>query len=265
MLRGALVLALTGAAAATALFVASIVPRSDTAQSDRPRFTGGSARNVLLAAAVSAESVPTSGTYWHLRAQSRTTLSQKFGGGDNSYTLEHLSVTEEWTSNNGRTWLGRREWVRPETPDDEAAWRRDGSPSKWCEGTSDTEPPEPICLRTSPGTASLTRIGQDTFVVAEGRELTFDQLQRLPDDPNELRAWVVDAVRDDLDPSASAEIVDLNVADVLTKLLVDVPAPPAVRAGRLPCPRGHAQRQECRPHAGRTRPRGCRHRDRHSR
>jgi hypothetical protein len=45
-----------------------------------------------------------------------------------------------------------------------------------------------------------------------------------------LRAWVVDAVKDDLDPSASADVVDFNVADILANLLVDVPAPPDVRA-----------------------------------
>ena len=79
-------------------------------------------------------------------------------------------------------------------------------------GNTDTEPPQPNCLHTAPGTASLTRVGEDTFVVVEGRELTFEQLQRLPDDPDALGKWVVDAVDDDLDPSASAEILDDNVA-----------------------------------------------------
>jgi hypothetical protein len=73
-------------------------------------------------------------------------------------------------------------------------------------------------------------VGKDTFVVAEGRELTFGQLQRLPEDPAALRAWVVDAVRDDLDMPVSADILDFNVADVLANLLVDVPVPPGVRA-----------------------------------
>jgi hypothetical protein len=73
-------------------------------------------------------------------------------------------------------------------------------------------------------------VAEDTFVVVEGRELTFAQLQRLPDDPEALRDWVVDAVEDDLDPSVSAEVLDDNVAEVLANLLVDVPAPPDVRA-----------------------------------
>ena len=166
----------------------------------------------MLAAAVHAESAATSGTYWHVRSMSRTTLPQRFGRGGNRYTLEQVSVTEKWTTHDGRTWLGRREWVRPKTAQDEAAWRRDGAPSKWCTGKTDTEPPEPICLHTAPGTASVMRFGQDTFEVTEGHVLTFGQLQRLPQDPGALRAWLVGIARHDLDLSASAAVVDQNVA-----------------------------------------------------
>ena len=224
-------LGLTGAVAAAVLAVATLVPGVGTSPgTGGPPAADGSARDVLLAAAVRAESVPTSGAYWHVRSMSTTTWPRKLGRGDNRYTVELRSVTELWTKRNGHTWWGQREWVRPKSPEDEAAWRRDGSPSKWCMGNTDTEPPQPNCLHTAPGTASLTRVGEDTFVVVEGRELTFAQLQRLPDDPEALRDWVVDAVEDDLDPSVSADILDDNVAEVLANLLVDVPAPPRVRA-----------------------------------
>jgi hypothetical protein len=230
-LRSAVGLGLTAAAAATALIVATLMPGAGTSPGGRDwASTDGSARTVLLAAAARAESEPTNGTYWHVRSRSKTTLRRTFGRGDNRYALELLSVTEAWTKRNGQTWWGRREWVRPKTREDEAAWRRDGSPSKWCMGNADTEPPEPNCLHTEPGEASLTRVDDDRFVVAEGRELTFAQLQRLPEDPDALRAWTVEAVEDDLDEEASAEIVDHNVAEVLANLLVDVPAPPGVRA-----------------------------------
>jgi hypothetical protein len=229
--RTALGLGLTGAAAAAALVVATLMPGVGTSPRTRgPAVTDGSAQNVLLAAAVRAESAPTSGTYWHVRSMSRTTWPQKLGQGDNRYTVELLSVHENWTKRDGQTWWGSREWVRPKTSEDEAAWRRDGSPTKWCMGKTDTEPPEPICLHTAPGTASLTHVGDDTFVVAEGRELTFAQLQGLPEDPDALGAWVVDAVKEDLDRSVSADLLDYNVAEVLANLLVDVPAPPGVRA-----------------------------------
>ena len=222
---------LVGALVAAVLAVAILVPDEGTSPgTGGPPTADGSTRDVLLAAAVRAESVPTNGAYWHVRSTSTTSVRRKLGSGDNRYTVELRSVTELWTNRNGQTWWGLREWVRPKSPEDVAAWRRDGSPSEWCMGNTDTEPPQPNCLRTEPGTASLTRVGEDTFMVVEGRDLTFAQLQRLPDDPEALRDWVVDAVDDDLDPSASAEIVDDNVAEVLANLLVDVPAPPGVRA-----------------------------------
>jgi hypothetical protein len=226
----ALALSLTGAAAAVALVVAALVPGGGNFPGDRGQVATGSARAVLLAAAVRAESAPTSGTYWHVRSMSRTTLPQRFGHGINRYTLERMSITEKWTTHGGRNWLGRRVWVRPKTPEDEASWRRDGSPSTWCMGETDTEPPEPICLHTAPGTASVTRFGQDTFQLTEGQRLSFGRLQRLPADPDALRAWLVRIARHDLDPSASAAVVDLNVANELSDLLVDFPVPPDVRA-----------------------------------
>jgi hypothetical protein len=160
---------------------------------------------------------------------SSATLPQRFGQGDNRYALEHLSVHERWTDRNGHAWSGSRDWVRPKTPEDAAAWRRDGAPSTWCMGETDTEPPKPICLHTAPGTASLTK-DYFPFEVAEGHELTFGQLQRLPEDANALRAWLVGITRHDLDPSASADIVDDNVIQILANLLVYPPVPPGVRA-----------------------------------
>ena len=224
-------LGLVGALVATVLAMAMLVPGKGTSPgAGSPPTADGSARDVLLAAAVRAESVATSGAYWHVRSTSTTTSRRELGRGDNRYSVELRSVTELWTKRNGQTWWGLREWVRPKSPEDEAAWRRDGSPSKWCMGKTDTEPPQPNCLHTAPGTSSLTRVGEDTFVVVEGRDLSYAQLQRLPDDPEALLDWVVDAVGDDLDPSVSADILDYNVAEVLANLLVDVPAPPGVRA-----------------------------------
>jgi hypothetical protein len=229
--RSALVLGVAGAAAAAALAVETMVSGAGTSPGGGAKIvTGGSARTVLLAAAVQAESDSASGKYWHVRSVSRTTPPRRFGHGENRYTLEQLSVTENWTTHAGRTWLGRREWVRPKTHEDEVAWRRDGAPSRWCLGHTDTTPPQPICLRTAPGTASLTRFGQDTFQITEGHDLTFGQLQRLPSDPDALRAWLIRIAKHDLDPSAGTAVVDLNVENELSDLLVYPPVPPRVRA-----------------------------------
>jgi hypothetical protein len=233
--RIALALTVTAAVAAIALAVTALLPSGTTRDAasrgggDRVA-TQGSARAVLLTAAVHTDSVQTSGRYWHVRSMTTTTLPRRFGHGDNRYVLEQLSITERWTTHAGRTWLGRRQWVRPKTAEDEAAWRRDGSPTTWCTGKTDTEPPKSICLHTAPGAAVVMRFGPDAFDLTEGRKLTFARLQLLPRDPVALRAWLVRIAQHELDPSASAAIVDLNVANELADLLVDFPVPPGVRA-----------------------------------
>jgi hypothetical protein len=230
-LWGALALGLTGVAVAAALAAAALGPGTGSTPGGGPAIvTIASARSVLLAAAVRAESAPAHGKYWHVRSMTRTTLPRAFGHGENRYTLEQLSVTERWTTHTGGTVLGRRQWVRPKTPADEAAWRRDGAPRRWCTGHTDTAPPQPLCLATSPGTASLTQVGPKAFQITEGHDLTFGQLQRLPTGAGALRAWLIRIARHDLDPSASAAVINLNVEEELSNLLVDFPVPPAVRA-----------------------------------
>jgi hypothetical protein len=229
--RSALGLGLAAAIAAAALVVATFIPGAGTAPGDKgPAVTSGSARSVLLAAAVRAESASVSGTYWHLRTMTRAILPQRFGHGGNRYTLEQLRVHEKWAKRNGQAWAGDRTWVRPATPKDEAAWRRDGAPSKWCMGHTDTQPPKPNCLHTVPGTASLAK-DYFPFEVSEGlNKLTFRQLQRLPEHADALRARLIADARAHLDPSASAEVVNQNVANELADLLVYLPVPPGVRA-----------------------------------
>src|SRR5262249_4885187 len=143
--------------------------------------------------------------------------------------LKRLSVHEEWATRRGQAWLGDRMWVRPTTPQDQAAWRRDGAPKTWCMGETDTQPPEPNCLHTAPGTASLTK-DYFPFEVSEGLHLTFRQLQRLSAKPSVLRAWLVADARRDLDPSAGSSVINQNVAAELADLLVYLPVSPGVRA-----------------------------------
>ena len=228
--RSALALGVTSAAAAAAMAVTTLVPGVGTSSGGQgPATTERLARTVLLAAAARAESAPTTGTYWHLRTMSATNSPQRFGHGGNRYTLERLWVHEEWAMRNGQAWSGDRNWVRPATPADQAAWRRDGAPNTWCMGETDTQPPKPNCLRTAPGTAFLTK-DYFPFEVSEGLQLTFRQLRRLPANPGALRAWLVADARRHLDRSAGAAVVDQNVAAELADLLVYLPVPPGVRA-----------------------------------
>lgn len=260
VVRSALALSLTTAAAAAVVVMAMLIPGASTSPSGvgthteggkSPLGAGGpstgggrtspvngrtspgtnaSARSVLLAAAVRAESAPTTGTYWHVRSMSESTLQHTFGQGDDRYTLEQLSVQEKWATRDGQGWQGERSWVRPKTPADEAAWRRDGAPSKLCTGMTDTDPPRPICFHTAPGTASLVR-DYFAFEVNEGHETeTFAQLQQLPSDPDQLLHWLIADNKRELDPSAGPDIINGNVAQELAGIIEYLPVSPDVRA-----------------------------------
>lgn len=223
-------LVITGIAAAAVLMATILIPgagRSPNGIGSSVTYT--SARSVLFAAAGQAESVRSTGAYWHVRTMSTVTLPDRFGRKGRRYTLQELTTTERWTDRSGRAWIATREWVRPRTAQDEVAWRQDGAPRQWCSGKTDTDPPKPICLRTAPGISSLTR-DYFPFEVGEGHELTFGQLQRLPTSAGALRTSLLATTRHDLDRSASDEIVDSNVAQILANLLVYPPVPPGVRA-----------------------------------
>ena len=77
----ALALGLTGVAAAASLAVATLGFGHASPQGAGPQTIQLSARNILLAAAITAESAPTSGAYWHVHSMARTTLPQRFGHG----------------------------------------------------------------------------------------------------------------------------------------------------------------------------------------
>lgn len=226
--RGA-AFALTGALAATAVVATAVLGGGTPPRSGDSATIGRSSHDFLLTAARRAESTSTSGTYWHVRTRLTKTWPAQLGSGDNRYTVEDTAIEEEWTNRDGQTWRGRREWVEPKTSEDEAAWRRDGSPDEWCPENADVS--EPFCLRTTPGTAYVTRMeGDAAFLVAEEHELSFDELQQLPQDPNALRDWANRVASDVLDDSASDELFDYSAAGVLVDLLVDVPVRPEVRA-----------------------------------
>ncbi|MEV0597176.1 CU044_5270 family protein [Nonomuraea cavernae] len=132
-----------------------------------PSRDGLSGRSILLAAASTAASGPTSGgAYWHVRK-----LRPETG------------VTELWVDGDGRAWRGQGALGEPLT---------------------------------------VTRVtGRAPFSMA-GRDLTLEQILRLPSDSGALRAWVAGSL-----PANSGDGV---MADALSGLLWSKPSPPGVRA-----------------------------------
>ncbi|MFJ2031148.1 CU044_5270 family protein [Streptosporangium sp. NPDC087985] len=178
-----------------------------------------SGRSILLAAATTAESDPTAtSTYWRVRKLYRQTHPEQLGTGANRYRVVESRLTEQWVARDGRVWSGSRTLgVRPRSAADEEAWRRDGSPTEWSS--------QGDVLSTSPEKGELKAVtGKVPFSMA-GREMTFEQLQKLPVAPAALKDWVTKAVHD-----VPAGTLDGVVADALSGLLWSKPSPPDVRA-----------------------------------
>ncbi|WP_214102561.1 CU044_5270 family protein [Acrocarpospora catenulata] len=163
----------------------------------------GPGRSILLAAAHSAESGgEVSGAYWRVRKLIRRTYPERLGSG---YWMVESRLAELWVARDGRVWAGARSLgVRPRTPADELAWRKDGAPTAW------------PGLPGDPGKGTLTATGGVPFSMA-GQGMTIDQIRDLPADPGRLRA-LVEPLGEGL------------VADALSGLLWSKPSPPEVRA-----------------------------------
>jgi hypothetical protein len=224
----------TAAAAAIAILVPGHLNKSSetTSTTHSPGSTVAlSAENVLLAAAHQAETTPRSGTYWHVKVM--YTIPTRVGTG-HPYWMGQMQINETWTTPTGRAWSGFRvAGARPLTATDASAWRNDGSPTTWDLGPGDTTDHKHVYLSTRPQHGFV--VADDTpgtFQLAD-QQLTFKQLQALPTTAATLSAWI----------SKSPTIAKRNagarvplstdegfVAQWLSALLADLPAPPQVRA-----------------------------------
>lgn len=230
-------LALGGGAALAGLAAAALlVPMTTgTGQSGRPPAALTetpaelSAHDILLAAAARAERAPTdTGRYWHVRSVGLYG-PVRVGPSTNQYDLVSRQLSETWIARQPteQSWLGFRELGhQPRTEADQQAWRNAGSPDHW-----------DIAVDTATGTRRLTRqpgeprldAHQPTPFLEDLGGFDLAALQALPTDPATLKALFVERITAHLGcPSADASAGCLFSA--LSRLLLDVPAPPEVRA-----------------------------------
>ncbi|WP_433347378.1 CU044_5270 family protein [Micromonospora sp. CA-111912] len=236
---------LAGAAAAGVLAV-SIVAAPQDAPRDVPPLAGGqpgavdstsgatslTARNILLAAANRAEQAPAeTGRYWHVKTID-VSGPVPVGTGAGRYSLLRSSINESWDAGDprGASWSGYRDLgARPRGADDERAWRAAGSPTKW---KVDVDGPTKLVLSTRPGKGSLDRDREAPRYLEDIGALTLERIRQLPDEPGALRAWVTDRIRTAEDMGFAAGSAESNslLFGFLSRLLLDTPAPPKVRA-----------------------------------
>ncbi|MFC7590844.1 hypothetical protein ACFQYP_49560 [Nonomuraea antimicrobica] len=134
-----------------------------------------------------ASSAPPQGAYWHTRTLLKRTSPRQLGRGANRYWVVEQHLLEGWTTPEGKSWYGSRQpGAYPKSAADRAAWRRDGSPAQW----SRTADGQVVKLSTKPTRGHVTPgVGQTPFMLG-GQKLTYDEVQRLPADPDGLKSWL---------------------------------------------------------------------------
>jgi hypothetical protein len=171
-----------------------------------------------------AAAAPPEGAYWHTRALMTSTHPWRFGTKSDPYSLVQQRISESWSAPDGRRWFGYRELgTQPATAADKKAWQRDGSPSKWSESIDG----KTVKLSTEPSKGRMVPVRERNQFLLAGQWLTYDEVQRLPADPNRLKDWLTKA-------GQVSRLQDISIPGWLTstlpQLLHALPAPKEVRA-----------------------------------
>ncbi|GAA4207182.1 hypothetical protein GCM10022252_70450 [Streptosporangium oxazolinicum] len=236
----ALGVGLAGTAAAAALVVTSSTAVHPPAPLNRlpAPDTSATARQVLLAAATAVAKAPTKGAYWVIRTVNG---SQRVEPGAR-YLVLRRHATEMWLS---RT-RDRKSWrinqylgAKPATPRDEAAWRKNGSPTRWLfEDGALTggyiSPEHRIESAKGEPEASWLRGG---WIGSAGHltkgSLTWAEVSAMPDTPEKLKAYLgernASLTAERPDPGKRGEADPWMLEDCMT-IITSLPVSPETRA-----------------------------------
>ncbi|GAA4465988.1 CU044_5270 family protein [Phytohabitans houttuyneae] len=187
------------------------------------------ARELLLVAAerTTTSTVDGDGRYWVLRRELGSRM--EVGPAARRYHIM-LRISEEM-------WLARRpgdpsvavQRFLGAEPLDEAAWRADGSPTRWVVPGLDGGGKPAAVYTTAPGPRTVRPMrghtADNNFLLAGG-PVTAKQLAALPTEPASLEAWLVRRLRQAGSPEGRAYALFWSGEALVT----DLPVPAAVRA-----------------------------------
>jgi hypothetical protein len=235
-----------------AVVIPSLGPGSDgspvtSATNDSPRpqsspppeTTAVTARQVLLAAAATAERQGAAeGRIWQTRTTSGA-VEQVVGA---EYLIEirwRDEVRLDASSSDG-TWTRTELGGRPARPADEAAWRSAGSPRSWkvvqpgpCQANSEMS----VCesersVGSEPGKPDTQPLQQTAMYWLAGRNVTAEDLARLPVDPAKLKTELLKGYNGCGSESCDGQQVRIEdwLFQSASGLVTEMPAAPGVRA-----------------------------------
>ncbi|GAA2729695.1 CU044_5270 family protein [Actinocorallia aurantiaca] len=236
-------LGLAGAATAAAVAIAGL-PGGTPSPPVAPAAASPSAavvldaRTVLLSAASQAEAQQEKTADWWTSETVQRHMSRVQG--DPSYAVYEISKSKAWTPyapGGEQGGSSQRLGFEFPTPEDEAAWRQAGSPSKVAVAA-----PKPAAVG-APGRASYeitrepgkestesNRLVDGDKVFWLGENVTMQDLLSLPDDPKRLKAWLLRSYKGhDTESSSVPMTSDAWLYRVATGLIADMPVTPKVR------------------------------------
>jgi hypothetical protein len=234
---------LTAAAAALAVFAATAgtgaSPRLGRAAGAHGGQTVLSARDILLTAARQSASAPlATGRYWLTKTVEGTNL--EVGPPGDRYTITMKDSDDQWTAraaDGTSRFVSQSLGTQPATAADAAAWKRDGSPSKWSvtlvkykRGAAGQRVRLPITAAPGKPFGNRTNIGDKVFAIG-GQNVSLRQVQALPANPARLKARLL---ADFAAPGGSGGDLPTHATDWLwqvgTSMIIAMPLTPRARA-----------------------------------
>ncbi|WP_433221943.1 CU044_5270 family protein [Microtetraspora malaysiensis] len=225
-----------GLAAAAALVVTLVTAPDgqlpNPSQTTASPETQSSARQILLAAATAAMKAPSSGAYW----RTVTITGMDATSPDRGYIIRRRFSKEEWLARRpgGQSWwISQSLGAKPLTDEDEAAWRKAGSPTQW---------KYPLDMTGLVGATSSEVVGaaaEEKFAErlrgkwknSAGELVIWDEIRRLPSDERELRAYLERRITSDAkNHGYEIDNLDLALQGECARIVFGLPVSPAVRA-----------------------------------
>jgi hypothetical protein len=197
---------------------------------EAPQKMPTSAHELFLVAAERSESsTATSGRYWVLPTEFGSRM--EVGPPGRRYHIMIRLSSEMWLATRpGDESLAVQQnlGAEPASPEDEAAWRADGSPTRWPIPKPDGAPSDEY-YEAAPGPKGIRLMEGATAVnnfMLGGNPVTMAELAALPTDPAALKAWLLNRFQ----VLGIEEPADYALFWNAKSLVMDLPVTPAIRA-----------------------------------
>ncbi|GII53566.1 hypothetical protein Pth03_19550 [Planotetraspora thailandica] len=233
-------LGLAGVAAATAVAVGVTATGGGTPSPSSPAVAapqGGkpaaqlSAKQLLLVAAESSlKAQQGSGAYWYIES---TGGNAQQVGTKVHYTVNSLGRSQTWIARSPKQdswWVSQNLGTKP-APGSEAAWKQDGSPTKWTVTVTKNGGQGSLIVEAKGGKpfGNTINVGDKVADLA-GKNVSFAELQNLPTTAAALKARLLKGYTGNSTEADVPQDKDAWLFQVTSGLLSDMPVKPAVRA-----------------------------------